>query len=283
MANRAMEMGTLAHRVLGPYSQFAAMYDRTLGIPAFLRTRRAFEALVRRYGIRFRSAADLGCGTGLFACYVSRCWRVPVFAVDISPAMLREAARNCGNVNVCLLRQDIRALRLPHPVDLVSANFDTLNHLVADSDLRLAFRRIHDNLRPGGHLYFDLITPCQPLGGRRTYVRRFGATSDQVLQQIRWSPRRRLLSIIVVLHSPRSRLSTLEVHRERAYSLREVGRWLFDAGFVIRGIHDAATLRVASGCPPRIIIVAQKHPHVNPQEVCCEAPIYRGNASGKKT
>jgi SAM-dependent methyltransferase len=258
MANRAMEMGTLAHRVLGPYSQFAAMYDRTLGIPAFLRTRRAFEALVRRYGIRFRSAADLGCGTGLSACYVSRCWSGPVFAVDISPAMLREAARNCGNVDVCLLRQD--SLRLPHPVELVTANFDTLNHFVAESDLQLAFRRIADNLRPGGHLFFDLVTPCQSLGGSRTYVRRLHAASRQVLQRIHWSPRRRILSIIAVLHSPRSQLSTLEVHRERAYSLREVGRWLLDAGFVIRGIHDAATLRVASGCPPRIIVVAQKHP-----------------------
>jgi SAM-dependent methyltransferase len=231
----------------------------------------AFEALIRRYGIRFRSAADLGCGTGLFACYLSRCRGVPVFAVDISSAMLREAARNCGNLNVCLLRQDIRSLRLPHPVDLMTANFDTLNHLMADSDLRLAFRRIHANLRPGGHVYFDLITPCQPLGGRRTYLRRFGTASDQVLQRVRWSPRRRLLSIIVVLHSPRSSLSTLEVHRERAYSLREVGRWLLDAGFVIRGIHDAATLRVASECPPRIIVVAQKHLRVNRPEIGCEA------------
>jgi SAM-dependent methyltransferase len=258
-----MEMGTLAHRVFRPYSQFAATYDRTLGIPAFLRTRRAFEALVRRYGIRFRFAADLGCGTGLFACYLSRCWSVPVFAVDISPAMLREAARNCGNLNVCLLRQDIRSLRLPHPVDLVTANFDTLNHLVADSDLRLAFRRIAANLRPGGHLFFDVVTPCQPLGGSRTYVRRLHAASRHVLQRIHWSPRRRILSIIVVLHSPRSRLSTLEVHRERAYSPREVGRWLLDAGFVIRGIHDAATLRVAGGCPPRIIIIAQKHQRID--------------------
>jgi SAM-dependent methyltransferase len=252
-------MGTLAHRVLRPYSQFAAMYDRTLGIPAFIRTRRAFEALVRRYGIRFHSAADLGCGTGLFACYLSRCWSVPVFAVDISPAMLREAARNCRNVGVCLLGQDIRSLRLPHPVDLVTANFDTLNHLVSDSDLRLAFRRIANNLRPGGHLFFDLVTPCLPLGGGRTYVRRLQTASRQILQRIHWDPQRRILSIFVVLSSPGSAVSTMEVHRERAYSPAEVGRWLMDSGFVLRGIHDAATLLLATGCPPRIILLAQKH------------------------
>ena len=239
------------------------MYDATLGVPFLVGARKAFEELVRRYGLNVRSAADLGCSTGLFACYVRRCWGVRVFAVDITPTMLWEAARNCGNVNVCLLRYDIRSLHLPHPVDLVSANFDTLNHLVAASDLRLAVRRIHDNLRPGGHPFFDLVTPSQPPGGSRTYVRRLHAASRQVLQRIRWSPRRRLLSIIVVLHSPRSLLSTLEVHRKRAYSLREVGRWLFDAGFVIQGIHDAAALCVASGCPPRIMVVAQKRPRID--------------------
>jgi hypothetical protein len=31
-----------------------------------------------------------------------------------------------------------------------------------------------------------------------------------------------------------------------------------DAGFLISGIHDAATLRMATGCPQRIIIIARK-------------------------
>jgi predicted RNA methylase len=49
----------------------------------FLSARNAFEEIVRCYGINFRSAADLGCGTGLFAFYVSRCWNVPVFAMEL--------------------------------------------------------------------------------------------------------------------------------------------------------------------------------------------------------
>jgi SAM-dependent methyltransferase len=178
--------------------------------------------------------------------------------------MLRVAACNCAGVNVCLMRQDIRRLYLPHPVDLVTANFDTLNHLVGDSDLRLAFRRIAANLRPGGYLFFDLVTPCQPLGGGRTYIRRLHAASRQVLQQIRWDRRRRLLSIVVILRSPGVPLSTMEVHQERSYSPAEVGRWLRDAGLVIRGVYDEATLRVATGCPPRIVVLAQKCPRTSP-------------------
>jgi hypothetical protein len=33
---------------------------------------------------------------------------------------------------------------------------------------------------------------------------------------------------------------------------------LAKAGFIIRGVHDEATLRSAVDCPPRIIVVAQK-------------------------
>jgi hypothetical protein len=66
-----------------------------------------------------------------------------------------------------------------------------------------------------------------------------------------------MISIFVAIRSMDSPRPMLEVHRERAYSFTEVGRWLMDAGFVIRGVHDASTLLPASGCPARIIVVAQ--------------------------
>lgn len=243
-----------------PYSQLASTYDIALGIPNFIGTRAAFERLVRRYDIRFRSAADIGCGTGLFACYLSQCWGVPVFGVDRSPEMLAVATRNCTSSNVCLLQQDIRCLRLPYPVDLITANFDTMNHLLTELDLRFAFRRIWENLRPGGHFIFDLITPCQPLGGAQTYIRRLGSGRRRAAQHIRWNPWQRILSIFVVMDSPSSKVSTLEAHRERAYSPAEVGGWLMNGGFLIRAVHDAVTLRMATGCPQRVIVIARKKP-----------------------
>ncbi len=251
-------MAPAATQIKRPYSQFATAYDQTIGWPTFLRTRRSFERLARLYDVGFRSAADLGCGTGLFANYLNRCWGVPVWAVDISPDMLRVAARNCSGSGVRLLWQDIRRLRLPEPVDLVTSNFDALNHLTGKDDLREAFRRVAENLCARGHFYFDLITPCFPLGGRVVYVRKAQAQIRQVTQLIRWNPARRIISTTIVLRSSDSPCPKLEFHKERAYSFEEVGRWLMDAGFVIRGVHDEQTLRPVSGCPTRIIVVAQK-------------------------
>ncbi|MBZ5701861.1 MAG: methyltransferase domain-containing protein [Acidobacteriia bacterium] len=259
--------------VFRPYSRLARSYDAALGVPNFLRTRHAFRFLVRRYAIRFRSAADLGCGTGLFARYLAACWRVPVFAVDRSREMLRVARGNCCGSAVQFLEQDIRCLRLPQPVDLITANFDTLNHLVHRDEVRRLFCRVAENLRPGGWFIFDFVTPCQPLAGRRTWVRRYRHCGRELQQRIHWDPPRRLLSILIVerwaAHSP----PAVEVHRERAYAPREIGRWLLDAGFVIRGVYDAATLRPARNCPSRLIVVVQaRADHLRPDR----SPRYRG-------
>ncbi len=253
-----MRMRTTALRVVRPYSYLAAAYDHAIGLDAFQRTRRAFETLVRRYGLGFSSAADVGCGTGLFACYLNRRWGVVVFAVDRSEEMLAVATRNCREANVRFLKQDIRCLQLPGPVDLITANFDTLNHLVGDGDLGKAFQSVRKNLRPGGHFIFDIITNCQPLGRRDRYVRSFQTVQRSLRQDIRWEPRRKLLSIFVSMRSADRPRPILEVHRERTYSPGEIGRALHEAGFVSRGIHDAATLATASRCPPRIIVVARK-------------------------
>jgi SAM-dependent methyltransferase len=240
-----------------PYSHLATNYDATVGIPFFRRTRDAFEKLINRYGINFRTAADIGCGTGLFASYLNKFWNVPVIGVDISRDMLRIAARNCRGLRVCLLRQDIRSLRLPLQVDLITCNFDTLNHLVEDGDLVKTFRSVRNNLNRDGHFIFDMVLHCGPLGGPRRYARRFHSASRVVMQRVQWEPIRKLLSIAVSIRSRSSPRTVTEVFKERAYSPREIGRALLEAGFVIRGVHDAATLAIASGCPQRIIVVAR--------------------------
>jgi SAM-dependent methyltransferase len=242
--------------VVRPYSHIAPDYDLAVGIRDFVRTRNAFEGLMRRYGIRFQSAADLGCGTGLFACYLSRCWNVPVFAVDCSPEMLKVAAYNCRDARLCLLLQDIRRLRLPCRVDLATANTYTLNHFLDPSEMKAAFRRIRENLRPGGHLIFDIVTHRQSLSASRVYVRRFRARGREFAHELRWNPARGLLSILIV-HRALAPAPLVEVYVGRGYSPLDVALWLRETGFEIRGIHDAATLRVASGSPPHVVVVAR--------------------------
>jgi SAM-dependent methyltransferase len=174
--------------------------------------------------------------------------------------MLARARCNCPGAGVCFLQQDLRDLQLPRPVDLITANFDTVNHLVKEGDLLCGFHRLMANLRPGGHLYFDVITACRPLGDRLVYQRRHCRGWPRVAQIIRWEPRRRLLHGCIVHQSSPCAYPVVERHLERAYLPREIGASLSAAGFLIRDVLDEALLRPPQRCPRRLLILARRTP-----------------------
>jgi SAM-dependent methyltransferase len=253
-------MPAVSCQLVGPYRSLAEEYDDALGSDFFHRVRRAFERLQREYGFSFPSAADIGCGTGLFARYLARRWHVPVFAVDRSPEMLAQAWRTCRGERVRILRQDLRQLRLPCRVGLITANFDVLNHLLDGTDLRQTLRIIRDNLLPGGHFYFDLITPRLTLPPSRWTGWLRPTRHGFVSQLLHWDPRRQMLRIQVVNRRFDRARAQVEPHLERVYPPGDFGRWLSAAGFVVRGMHDEATLQPAGTCPARIIFIAQRPP-----------------------
>ncbi len=241
-----------------PYSRLAQSYDFSLGLPIFRRTRRIFEWVVRRFGLRFRDAADIGCGTGLFCHHLASRWRTPIFGVDLSPAMLRVASSRCRGLPVRLACQDMSRLSLPHPVDLITCHFDAINHLTEPAAVRRTLHRVHRALRPGGHFLFDALTTCQRLapGVVHTYQRE--KNGRRMTQHVCWSPSSHLLKTVVLLGSSASPSVTRERHHERLYPPGALLAWLRRAGFRVRALVDASTLRPTRRCSPRLVILARK-------------------------
>jgi SAM-dependent methyltransferase len=146
---------------VAPYTALAPLYERLVGESQYPIITGSFERCRRRLGIDFRHAADVGCGTGVFLLHLLRDG-VPLIGVDLSPAMLRVAARRLPPGRVLLLQQDARRLRLPAPVDLITCNGDTLNYLTTSRALAQVLRACSENLTPGGHLVGDLLTGRPP-------------------------------------------------------------------------------------------------------------------------
>src|SRR4030081_39314 len=81
-----------------PYSSFTQVYDFLVGDPAYRDLRRAFDRSVRRFGLTFRSVADIGGGPGRCVAELAR-RPVEVIGVDSSEAMLAVAGgRTAGAV-----------------------------------------------------------------------------------------------------------------------------------------------------------------------------------------
>jgi SAM-dependent methyltransferase len=138
------------------YRLLADYYDRL-----FEPHRRALDRLRRKVLgkilPRVTAACDLACGTGSTAVALAR-RGIRTYAVDASPAMCRLARRKArqAGVRVRVWQADMRAFHLPEAVDLVTCEFDALNHVPRKSDLDRVARAVARALRPGGHFYFDV-------------------------------------------------------------------------------------------------------------------------------
>jgi SAM-dependent methyltransferase len=84
--------------------------------------------------------------------------RIRMYAVDLSPMMCRLARDEAKRARLPLrvIRADMRNFRLPESVDLVTCEFDALNHVPRRTDLHRVAKAVARALRPGGHFYFDV-------------------------------------------------------------------------------------------------------------------------------
>jgi SAM-dependent methyltransferase len=234
-----------AMRQADTYRTFAQVYDRIMGDRWFPTIQRSFEWAIERYGIRFRSLADVGCGTGTFLQHVARPGLL-AYGVDRSSAMIRLAAEKTRRTGVRLLVGDITAFTLPMRVDLITCNFDTLNYLLSPVDLRRALDCCHANLRPDGHLLFDMIVPPPGIHERQTRVHRFRLPGIVSRWTTSWNTDTRRsvvrMEFAVEPASGPPRTAT-EVHVQRWYPLRAITSLLRRLGFVLLGVRDMLTLR----------------------------------------
>jgi SAM-dependent methyltransferase len=103
-----------------------------------------------------KSACDIGCGTGTTALMLAGIG-IKTFAVDLSPEMCRIARRKARETGLPLrvINADMRDFQLPQRVDLITCEFDAINHLPRKQDLRKVAKHVANALNAGGYFAFD--------------------------------------------------------------------------------------------------------------------------------
>lgn len=138
-------------------------------------------------GKRLQAALDLACGPGYHARALAA-KGVRAVGLDIRQEMLdlaQEKATDQG-VSVTWLRGDMREFQLDQPVDMALCMFDSLDALLSNADLVRNFRKVADNLTPGGLYLIDITHPrdCnyQDYGNYR-----YAGERDGVQVEILWA------------------------------------------------------------------------------------------------
>ena len=139
-----------------PYRWLAQYYDQFFA-DSRLAVNLARERILGAILPHASSACDLACGTGTTALMLAR-KGIKIYVVDLSSqmcAIVREKAKR-AHLNVRVIRGDMRNFSLGHAVDLITCEYDALNHVSRRTDLKMVAKAVERALRPGGHFYFDV-------------------------------------------------------------------------------------------------------------------------------
>ena len=141
-----------------PYQFLAQYYDKLFG-PYRFPIDAARDRILGPILPDVQSACDLACGTGTTALWLAH-RGIRMYAVDLSERMCRITRHKAEHAQlaVCVFRADMRNFRIPSAVDLVTCEFDALNHVPKRGDLATVARAVVRALRPGGYFYFDVNT-----------------------------------------------------------------------------------------------------------------------------
>jgi len=112
------------------------------------------EFILRRVGNRAgkKIVIDVACGSGGHAELLNKAG-FEVYAVDVSPAMLRLVKRNLPKAKV--FKQDMQNLQVPVQADLLTCMYNSINYNYSYAELASTFKRFYDHLNPGGIVIFD--------------------------------------------------------------------------------------------------------------------------------
>lgn len=233
---------------MGAYEALARSYDRLTNDVDYRSTVAFYREILKREGVKPRTAVDLACGTGSVALLLAQTG-MEVIGVDLSEEMLTVAAGKAQELEnpPVFVRQPLQELRLPRAVDLAVCALDSLDYITDPADCAQAIRRVYKALNPGGVFIFDVNTP-EKLRAMDGQV--FLDEDDDVYCVWRgeFDEKTNICSYGMDLFQRRGRIweRSFEEHREYAYSASQLTAYLKAAGFTRISVYGDKTF-----APPR--------------------------------
>ncbi len=215
------------------YQELAKSYDRLTNDVDYRATVDFYMEILRREGVKPRTAVDLACGTGSVTAILAG-MGLDTIGVDMSEEMLTVAMDKVMDMDkpprfIC---QKLQELRLPRGVDLAVCALDSLDYITDPEDCKEAIRRTYKVLNPGGVFIFDVNTP-EKLRAMDGQV--FLDEDDDVYCVWRgeFDRKTNICSYGMDLFQREGEVwhRSFEEHREYAYSREQLTEYLKAAGF----------------------------------------------------
>ena len=229
---------------MSAYEALAFSYDGLTYDIAYDETCDFMESILRTLGKAPKTVLDLACGTG-----------------SMSVRMARRGYRVTGSdrsAEMLTVAYD-KALELPAPVDLVICCLDSLNYLTDPEDCRETFRRVFENLTPGGTFLFDINSACK-LRGLDGQVFLDENDDTYCVWRAEFDREENVCWYGMDLFQREGDVwrRSFEEHAEYAYDAEDLRRWLRQAGFSRVEVYGDRRLEPPAAEEQRIYFAACK-------------------------
>ncbi len=108
---------------------------------------------------KIESLLDLGCGTGVFLDEMQKTLNLKTcVGIDISKNMIDFSVKKIKNKNIKFILGDMTKFSLNQKFDLITCNFNAINHVLNFEDWEEMFKRVFSHLSEGGVFAFDINT-----------------------------------------------------------------------------------------------------------------------------
>ena len=233
------------------FAGLARFYDPMMAHVDYSRWVRIARSITGHMEPGFRHL-DVGCGTGVLLTMLRAAgWKS--VGLDLSYAMLQVSHHPrtiCG---------DMRALPVGPHFDCITCLFDSVNFVVDEDDLRATMAEFARALRPGGLLYFDVVTERMVLKhfvGPEWSEEHDGFTS---VWYTHYDRPKRIAQTHVRVGTGQS-----SVIVERMHPLPVLKGALHAAGLELLACFDVEDHRPPTGKSCRVDFIAVKPPHALP-------------------
>lgn len=245
------------------YTGFAAVYDQFMNNVPYEEWAAFLAELLQEHGIAGGLLLELGCGTGTMT-ELMAARGYDMIGIDSSENMLAEAMdkRAETGLDILYLCQDMRSFELYGTVAAIYSICDSLNYILDYAALVQVFRLANNYLDPKGILLFDFNTAAAYRDPLRQVPIVETADGDTMIWENCYDEDSRINEhrITFFLEEEDGLYSRIEeLHRQRAYSLKEIRCALKEAGLIYLTAFGEGTRQAPGQDTARIYIIAREN------------------------
>lgn len=217
-----------------PYSILARYYDDFAGKKRYSEWESLLKNAIKKYDIARDFAVDLACGTGTNSQTLKKIGFEKVFGIDKSRAMLAQAKEKHKGITF-FQKNFLNFIGSKFTnISLVTCFYDSLNYLLDEAQLKIAFLNVYNNLNAGGVFIFDLNTTdhLKGISGNKPAI----FEKDGLLLKMESTCHGKFWYLDLHISTNNGKNIFKERHVEKAYDEGTVKKLLKSSGFKILDI-----------------------------------------------